>query len=227
MADAGVIDDYVTGLRRALRGPRGPKLDLVAEARDSLLDAAEALEHGGLDRAEAERAAVEEFGSIGEIAPDYQEALSISAGRRLAALLFVSVPLTTLLWSLIWRVFPTVPAAHAAWPGWFVPVARGLDILQMLVGVIGGVALLVLGRGLRRIRRPRLVTRSLAMLVWVTLPVTLVLSAALIYGSKGPAGFSGYPPGIGAVLVSCAFWLLQLYGAARCLGVTRRRPVPA
>jgi hypothetical protein len=225
MASAGVIDDYVTGLSRTLRGPRGPKLDMVTEARDSLLDTAEALEGDGLDRAEAERIAVEEFGPISEIAPGYQEGLSISAGRRLACLLFLSVPLTSLMWSLIWYVIPTDPTAYATWPGWFVPVARGLDILQLSGGALSGVALVALGRGLRRIRRPRLVTRSLAVLVYVMLPITFMLSAALMYGSHHPEGFSTHPLFVGVMLVSSASWLLQLYCATRCLRLTRREPV--
>ncbi|MDP9862219.1 MULTISPECIES: permease prefix domain 1-containing protein [Streptosporangium] len=227
MASTGVIDDYVTGLSRTLKGPRGPKLDMVTEARDSLLDTADALEGGGLDRAEAERVAVEEFGSISEIAPGYQEELAVSAGRRLAALLFVSVPLTALMWAVIWQIFPAEATDHIVRPGWFTPVARGLDILQMLTGVLGGLALLALGRGLRRIRRPRIVTRSLAVLVWAMLPVTITLSMALMYGAQGPVGFSGYPPGVAVALVSDAFLLMQLYGASRCLSVTARRLLTA
>ncbi|WP_326641016.1 permease prefix domain 1-containing protein [Streptosporangium sp. NBC_01755] len=227
MAGTGVIDDYVTGLSRALRGPRGPRLDMITEARDSLLDTAEALESGGLGREEAERAAVEEFGAIGEIAPDYQEELSIAAGRRLAVVLFLTVPLTTVMWSAIWKIFPTTPMGYETSPDWFVPVARGLDILQMLIGVLGGIALFALGRGLRRIRRPRLITRFLGMFVWAMLPVMLVLSGALMLGSRAAIGLSDYPPGVGAALVSYAFWGLQLYGAFRCLSLTRRGPVPA
>ncbi|MFF5206022.1 permease prefix domain 1-containing protein [Streptosporangium sp. NPDC000396] len=227
MASPHVIDDYVLGLSRTLKGPRGPKLDMVTEARDSLLDTAEALESDGLDRAEAERVAVEEFGPISEIAPGYQEGLSVAAGRRLAGLLFVSVPFTAVMWSVIWRLFPADPALYELKPGWFTPVARGLDILQMLTGVLGGAALLALGRGLRRIRRPRRVTRSLAVFVWVMLPVTLVLSAALIYGSRDPAGLFGYPPSVAVSLVSDAFLFLQLYGAGQCLRATARRPSTA
>jgi hypothetical protein len=225
MTSAGVIDDYVTGLSHTLRGPRRPKLDMITEARDSLLDTAEALEGEGLDRAEAERIAVEEFGPINEIAPGYQEGLSISAGRRLACLLFLSVPLTSLMWSLIWRVLPTDPTAYATWPVWFVSVARGLDILQLSGGALSGIALVALGRGLRRIRRPRLITRSLAVLVYVTLPVTLALSTALAYGSKQPEGFATHPLVIVVLLTSFMSWLLQLYGATRCMRLTRREPV--
>ncbi|WP_433256305.1 permease prefix domain 1-containing protein [Streptosporangium sp. CA-135522] len=224
MAGVGVIDDYVTGLGRTLKGPRGPRLDMVAEARDSLLDTAEALEDDGLERAEAERAAVEDFGPLGAIAPRYQEELSALAGRRLAALLFISAPLTTLMWSVIWRLFPA-GSAYTAGPDWLAPVSYVLDVLQVGIGVLGAFAMFALGRGLHRIRRPRLVTRLLALFVWAAMPVTLALCVALMYGSHGPAGFSGYPLGVGVALVSDGFWLLQLYGAAQCLSVSRHRPV--
>jgi hypothetical protein len=225
MASAGVIDDYLTGLSRTLEGPRGPKLDMVTEARDSLLDTAEALEGEGLNRAEAERVAVEEFGPISEIAPGYQESLSISAGRRLACLFFLSVPLVSLMWNLIWHVLPADPTAYATWPGWFVPVARGLDILQLSGGVLSGVALVALGRGLRRVRRPRLVTRSLAVLIYAMMPITLMLGLALMYGSNNPEGFFTHPLVIGVLLTTSVSWLLQLYCATRCLRITRREPV--
>ena len=129
------------------------------------------------------------------------------------------------MWSLIWRVLPSDPAAHATWPDWFVPVARGLDVFQLSGGALSGVALVALGRGLRRIRRPRLVTRSLAVLVYVTLPVTLMLSAALMYGSNNSEGFFTHPLLIGVFLATSVSWSMQLYGAARCLRLTRREPV--
>ncbi|MER5643044.1 permease prefix domain 1-containing protein [Streptosporangium sp. NPDC002524] len=226
MAGTGVIEDYVTGLSRTLRGPRRPKLDMITEARDSLLDSAEALESDGLRREEAERAAVQEFGTIREIAPGYQEELSKSAGRRLAALLFVTVPLTAIMWNVIWKVFPSAPTAYQDMPDWFIVVARGVDMLQMFIGLVGGLALLALGRGLRRIRRPRLVTRFLGVFVWAMLPVMLVSCGALMFGSQGSAGFSDFPPGAVASLVSYGIWVMQLYCAFRCLSITRRAPAP-
>src|SRR5688500_19298305 len=99
-----LIDDYVAELNRAITGPPGPKRDLVVEARDSLTDTADALEAEGLDRTEAERVAVAEFGPVAEIAPDYQAELTSASGRRLGFLLFVSVPITALMWSVLWRI---------------------------------------------------------------------------------------------------------------------------
>ncbi|GII00297.1 permease prefix domain 1-containing protein [Planobispora takensis] len=226
MTSTGVIDDYVTGLSRALRGPRRPKLDLMTEARDSLLDAAEALECDGLERAEAERAAVRDFGTIEEIAPGYQEELSVSAGRRLAVLLFVAVPITAIMWNMLWRVFPADVVSYEAAPDWFAPVARVVDATQLLIGAIGAIALLALGRGRRRIRRPERVARALAVFVWAMVPVMFVLCSALMYGSNGPVGFSDYPPGLVASAVSYGLWGVKVALATRCIGITRNR-VPA
>ncbi|MFI6318485.1 permease prefix domain 1-containing protein [Nonomuraea sp. NPDC050556] len=211
------IDDYVTTLDRALSGPPGPRRDLVGEARDSLIDAAEAYQAEGVPPTEAERLAVEEFGEVAEIAPHYQEELTASAGRRLGALLFVTVPLTALMWWVIWRIFPMAPTDWATKPGWFLPAARALDILQMISGVTGALALVLLRKG----RRPRRVTRALAYFVGVMLVLTLILSTALMYGSHGPTGFAAYPPGIAATVVSWSLAALQLYGAARCMSLTR------
>ncbi|MEU6999006.1 permease prefix domain 1-containing protein [Nonomuraea sp. NPDC046570] len=219
-----LIDDYVADLGDSLRGPRGPKHDLVVEARDSLVDAAESFEAEGLDRAEAERLAVLEFGSVAEIAPAYQEELAAVAGRRLGILLFISVPTTALLWSLIWQVFPVDVNDWAHKPDWFVPAARALDILQFATGVFGAVGLLLLRR---RVRGPRLVTRSLGVLVWASLPLGLGLCLALQFGSRGPAGFDGYPPGVLLSVASLVVWLLQLYCATRCIRVSGPRSVAA
>src|SRR4051812_26337431 len=78
MAGAGVIETYVAELGRTLRGPRRAKADLLAEARDSLVDAAGARERVGLPREEAEREAVAEFGAVPDIAPGYQTELGLA-----------------------------------------------------------------------------------------------------------------------------------------------------
>lgn len=215
-----LIDDYVAALGRSLNGPPGPRRDLVVEARDSLVDTAEAYQSEGLERVEAERLAVAEFGQIHEIAPAFQEELTASAGRRLGALLFFTVPLTALMWWAIWRVFPTSPADWAAKPDWFLPVARSMDILQLVSGVMGGLTLLLLRRG----RSPRRVTRALALFVGAMLVTTLVLCTLLVYGSHGPTGFATYPAGIAATVISWSLAVVQLYGAVRCIRLTRAQP---
>ncbi|MEW9529379.1 permease prefix domain 1-containing protein [Microbispora sp. NPDC049125] len=226
MASVGPIDEYVAALRASLRGPGGAKRDLLTEARDSLLDAAEAFEGDGHDREAAERLAVEEFGAVGAIAPGYQEELAVGQGRRTAALLFIGAPMTAFLWAVIWKFFPeSASTAAIPQPGWFSPLARAVDSVQLGAGVIGAVALLVLGRGLRVVPRPALVTRWMGLFVWLQFPIMLLMCLGLTIGARGPEGFSEYAPGVVLSYASYAFWAWQLHSAARCLVATRRPAV--
>jgi hypothetical protein len=84
---AGEVDRYVAELGAALRGPRRAKADLLAEARDSLWDAAAAYQKMGLDESAAQRRAVADFGGLAEIAPAYQAELAVAQGRRTALLI--------------------------------------------------------------------------------------------------------------------------------------------
>ncbi|MBP2704088.1 hypothetical protein JOL79_09730 [Microbispora sp. RL4-1S] len=220
MADADVIDQYVAALGRGLRGPGAARRDLLTEARDSLLDAAEAYEQEGLSRPEAEHLAVADFGAVDEIRPDYQRELALSQGRRTAALLFLSVPLTALMWAVIWRVFPESAVVTMAKPGWFDLVARGVDGLQAVTGVVAGIALFALGRGLRVLRRPVLVIRALGLFVWLETPFMAAMGVALSKAAHGPVGFADYAPGVTLSMITYALTLWQLWSATRCLRVT-------
>ncbi|MFD1539704.1 permease prefix domain 1-containing protein [Nonomuraea guangzhouensis] len=216
------IDDYVAELGKALCGPPGPKHDLVVEARDSLADTADALEAEGLARDEAERLAVREFGAITEIVPSYQRELTAAAGRRLGLLMLISLPITVLMWSVVWRFYPTNSlAVWVARPDWYDTASRWLDILQLSTGLYGGLSLFALGRGTRWIRRPRLVTKWLGIIVWSMLPVTVGLGLVLSYGAGMQETAQTFLPAVLANLVTAAFWGLQLYGATRCLRVSR------
>ncbi|WP_432921831.1 permease prefix domain 1-containing protein [Microbispora sp. CA-135349] len=221
MGNAGPIDEYVASMRRALRGPGSAKRDLLTEARDSLLDAAEAYQCEGLPRAEAERLAVADFGTVPEVAPGFQGELTVSQGRRTAALLFLSVPFIAFMWAVIWRVFPGSPHVDEIKPAWFGLLARTTDLLQLSVGVIGGLALLAFGRGARRVRRPARLTRWLALFVWIQTPLTGAMGLVLAAAAHGPEGFSGYLPGLAVALVSDLLSAWQLYSAAHCLRCTR------
>ncbi|MFG1877808.1 permease prefix domain 1-containing protein [Sphaerisporangium sp. NPDC049003] len=226
MASAGVIDDYVTTLGRTLRGPRRVRRDLVTEARDSLADSAESYLSEGLDPVEAERLAVAEFGAVAEIAPGYQEELAAHQGRRTAAVVFVTVPLMTLMWSGIWMVFPEdASVAAQVKPAWFSPLARFLDVFQFGMGVLAALALIVLAGRLRRIARPELVTRAMGILLWIQVPAIGAISLALtLGGSAGRAGFDDYPPGVAASVLSYLVLGWLLCAATRCLIVSRGVP---
>jgi hypothetical protein len=221
MAGSSRIDDHVAALGHRLRGPRRLKRDLLAEARDSLVDAAEALEAGGLDRDEAERVAVAEFGEVAEIVPGYQAELAACQGRRTAALLFVSVPATTLMWSELWHFYPWSPASLTEAPSWFLPLARLIDWLQILTGIAGALALLALGRFSRRVGDPCRLTRRLGILVLVQIPVIgLATSVLSLAASPSLATFEDYLPGQVVSLISTLLCVWQLSSALRCLYAT-------
>lgn len=97
-----VIDEYIAELEAALRGSRRTKADLLAEARDGLTDVADAYYLHGLDRLAAERQAVEEFGTVAELAPLYQREIGLAQGRRTALLVAFTLVLQPILWNYLW-----------------------------------------------------------------------------------------------------------------------------
>jgi hypothetical protein len=161
VAGAGVIDDYVTALDRRLRGPDHVKDDLLAEARDSLDDAAAAHRGRGLDDEAAQRRAVAEFGPVAAVARDYQGLLGLAHGARTLRTLVLALPLAHVMWELnrafwigAWQDFDAPP------PAWYPVVARVNDSTAW---VAAGVALLALLVG-RRLARTRVGTLTLARL---------------------------------------------------------------
>ncbi|WP_238017066.1 permease prefix domain 1-containing protein [Dactylosporangium sp. AC04546] len=144
---AGPIDVYVAALRRTLRGPRAAKADLVTEARDSLVDAAEHYEEGGLDRLAAERRAVDEFGAVHELAPDYQRELALAQARRTALIVAGAVAAQSVISEMAWR------SASTGWswePDRFYAVlANTVDYASYVVFAVALVTALVCGIGTR------------------------------------------------------------------------------
>ena len=98
----GVIDEYVAGLRRRLVGPARLKDEMLAEARDGLLDAARAHEADGLDPAAARRQAIAEFGGYAEVAPAYQVELAAAQGRSTALVIAAALVALRLVAPLVW-----------------------------------------------------------------------------------------------------------------------------
>ena len=90
-----LIETYVRDLARASGGRRSV---IVTEARDHLYDAAEAWEERGLDRAEAEQRAVEEFGSVEQLAPGFRSVTALATARRTAVVLLLVVGVQPLVW---------------------------------------------------------------------------------------------------------------------------------
>ncbi|WP_447005699.1 permease prefix domain 1-containing protein [Saccharothrix isguenensis] len=150
-AGAGLIDDYcVTALDRRLRGPEHVKDDLLAEARDSLHDAAAAHRDGGLAEDAAQRRAVAGFGAVSAIAREYRGVLGLAHGTRTLRAVMLVVPLIHVMWELnrrfwigAWNDFDAPP------PDWYLVIARLNDTSAWVVAGVAVLALLV-GRLLAR-----------------------------------------------------------------------------
>lgn len=144
-----LLDAHAAALAAVLRGPRGLRDDVVAEVRDGLHDAAAAHRAAGLGDAEAAGRAVAEFGSVAELAPQFQDELTTAQARRTALVVVVLFPALLLGWDLLW-------AAGVGWPSSPSPVvgvlARGQDVAS---AVITGAGLVLLAATLRRGIRPR------------------------------------------------------------------------
>ncbi|MGC1213009.1 MAG: permease prefix domain 1-containing protein [Micromonospora sp.] len=157
--DDVLVEERLRELADHLRGPARLKADLLTEARDALRDAAEAYRDSGLPAGEAERRAVAEFGTTGELAPGYQAELAAGALRRLALrALAVALALMAggdLTWrGSSWSDGPPPPEGflllHASLNGIWLTVA-GLALVGLLVGVLaaryGSPHLSRIGRG--------------------------------------------------------------------------------
>lgn len=139
------IDTYLATLTAQLRGPRLAKRDLLAEARDSLHDAADSYAEAGADAAQAQRKAVAEFGPVAEIAEEYQAELAASYGALTLRWMLFLMPATNLLWMLVqqltvgdWSGFGPPP------PEWYLVIARIVDYAPWAIA--GGALLLLVAR---------------------------------------------------------------------------------
>lgn len=155
------IDEYVHDLAAALRGPRRVRADLVAEARDGLVDAAEAYQATGVARTHAERQAVAEFGPVPELAASYQRLLAFAQGRRTAVLVFLVCAVQGLGSTFAWRT------ADMGWRGLpspeYLVLANVVDWFGIGVKVLALLLLAVCGFGTRYLGTRRWVPRAIGL----------------------------------------------------------------
>ena len=151
MAGTGVIEEYVGDLGQRLRGPAHVKADLLAEARDSLADAADSYRDTGLSTEDAERRAVAEFGPLAAVVPGYQAELAAAHAATMLRTVMLLIPLTYVLWELNrmfwigpWSAFDGGPT-----PGWYLFVSRANGYVPWIITAIAGASLLA-GRLLSR-----------------------------------------------------------------------------
>lgn len=171
-----MIDAYITELDQALRGPRAAKADLLAEARDGLVDAVEAYQERGLTLREAEQRAVEEFGPVRTVAADYQGELGLAQGRRTAVLICTVMLAQPVMWWLLQAV-----AGADGREG-----AHGYEVAEVAVRWSGGLAiaagigvLFAAGTGVRYVRARHLVARATAFFAFTVCAVFAVLGVLM------------------------------------------------
>jgi hypothetical protein len=202
----GAIEAYIADLERALRGPRRARADLLTEARDSLIDATEAYERDGVERAAAERRALREFGAVDTVAPGYQTELSMAQGHRTAVIMLLTLVAQPIVWNS--AVLP-VPVGDPA------PVAGALgDIVEWFGGgAIAGAVLAVLacGVGVRLLGAGRAVARITGAFALTVCAVLAVLGCALTIANAAQAP----PAHIGDVVWLIVFLLAPLAWVAR------------
>lgn len=138
------VDAHVAALARRLRGPGRMRRSMLTETRDGLRDAADA---GGCPAR-----AVREFGTVAELAPQFQAELTAAQGRRTAVLVAVLFPALLIGWDLLWThgvawtsTGPPPPLVGA--------MARTQDVAS---AVVTALAVVLLVATLRRRADPRL-----------------------------------------------------------------------
>jgi hypothetical protein len=216
-----LIDAYITSLDRSLRGPMRAKADLLTEARDGLVDAAESFQRQGLGREDAERRAIAEFGPMPEVAAAYQVELGIGQARRTALAVLVVMASQPVVWNYAWRSLPH-GRVHAvgelfAFASQIVEWLAGLAVVGalLIVGACGiGLRLADLGR---RIPMLGAIFGLAVSSVFATFGVVLtLLSPAAEARSMG--SLSGLP-------WTVVFLMIPLAGVAvlarRCLELAR------
>jgi hypothetical protein len=216
MADTGVIDRYLAELDARLRGTASVKAELLAEARDGLVDAAEAHQARGLCVAEAERVAVDEFGPVAEISHEYQAELGVAHGARLLRSLLLALPAVHAVWELtaLWSVGSWDQHHGSTTPPWYLSFAWANDRIVWVSSAIALIALLGCrwasrnGIDSRRIGRMPAVAGAIALGSLLLVELTLLVATA----SFDPHRLVGPLPTFVATAVSLvvAFRLLVL-----------------
>ena len=211
-----MIDAYIDELSETLRGgPRSARVDLLTEARDSLVDAADQYQLKGLDRQAAERRAVREFGAVRVIAPEYQTELGLAQARRTALVVFAVVATQTLVSELAWRSAAT---------GWTWQPNTAYMLLAHLVdyasyAVLGGslLAAIACGPFLRYVRAGRAFVRATGLGALATCGFFAI--GGLLLTAFSPFSLSLPSGGIGlaAAAITWSLPACVIYSGRRCL----------
>ncbi len=209
------VDDYLTGLSRALPGPRRRKADLLAEARDHLVDATEAFEADGLERDKAEREAVADFGALDDVVPGYRAELAVSQSRRTAMLLFLVLILQPIVWQENAWSWNQDPVAESALNDFLQTLVRSLGMVTIAGAVL---AVIAGGVGMRYPIVREHVSRATSLFALASSVVISAIGVGMAATSSGSAALLDYAIVSGFVVLPLVVVGLQ---AGRCLRLAR------
>ncbi|WP_432987268.1 permease prefix domain 1-containing protein [Dactylosporangium sp. CA-233914] len=219
--DAGPIDTYVDGLAAALRGPLRTRAEMITEARHSLQDAAAAFQDDlGLPPLDAQRRAVLEFGTLGEVVPGYQAELAAQQGRRTATWIALALPLVNVLAPLMWWDSPWSVANHATHLYWV--LVDHFKYTSFLAAAVAALVVLGFSWGSRYLRDGVRFTRIVGLGAVTFLGLHGVVGAVVFGLSiyQWPAAAT-WPPVILGMLVNLAAFGYAGVLSVRCVQFAR------
>lgn len=211
-----MIDAYIAELHGSLRGPRRARTDLVTEARDSLVDATEAYQCAGLDRGDAERRAVREFGDVRTIAAAYQAELGLVQTRRTATLVLLVIGSQAAITDVAWRLVANLGytwrpnAAYAL-------LAETVDWVGYATLAVAALILLACGIGARWTRVDRRIARVTGVAGLAVCGFFVPASAVLTAFSPLASLLGATTPGLAVMAAWCATPSIIAASARRCL----------
>jgi len=225
-AERDLVEQHIRRLDRALSGPAGLKRRMLTEARQGLDDAVLDLREAGRTRAEAEREAVAEFGTVDELVPSYQAELAASAARTLGLRVVAVFAVLAICGDLVWRgapwTGPQPPTAYSA-------LSQGIDVLGIVAAataVLGSAALWFATRA-GRLVPPRVL--RWAVIAVVGLVTVEAASGIAIYAWSAEMWDTAltWPPMIvgGTAMAAAGIWIGR--AAATSLGASASLATPA
>lgn len=201
---------------------------MLREIRDGLDDATAAYLDDGLSRADAERAAVAEFGSPVQVAASIRAELTVAAGR-VAALVFSVVSggqmvVAEMIWS---SDEPAAGLPQGA--AWIETLSWVVDVAAFAALVVGLAMAALLGssprmfRLVRRIDRVEAARRAAIAIVAV---VVLQIAAGIVLGLYWLGADALLFPSPLEMLYSPTLPIVEILLAAKCLQLSSRRGWP-
>lgn len=110
------IESYLDEIAAKLDGPASARRDIMAELATGVVDTADAYRYGGLDPAQAARAAIAEFGSPDRIASGFRDELGAATARRTALTLMTAGFFTAALFCMAGLATHVEGSAPAGFP---------------------------------------------------------------------------------------------------------------